>query len=163
MPDQNPDTPPTPTPDATPEPQGDPDGLGDAGKRALQAERTARQQAEQQLRAVQEQFEAATAKAAAFEAANTDLTGRVEQQGLNIARLTVAIDKGLPKAFIDRLQGSDEATFAADADSLLALLPQQPVTPAAPRPDPSQGSRAPASTSPADDFAAVFRRATGRS
>jgi sulfite reductase alpha subunit-like flavoprotein len=152
---------PQPT-DTTTEPQSDSDGLGDAGKRAIEAERTARKTAEQQAKAFQEQLEAATLRVSAFEAANNDLTAQITANQQTILRQNIGLAKGLPTALIERLRGDDEAALNADADSLLALLPQQTPTVTAPRPDLSQGSRAPATTSPADEFANALRRATGR-
>ena len=49
----------------------------------------------------------------------------------------VALDTGLPAALVARLQGDDEASLVADAESLMALLN----TPTTPKPDPSQGSK----------------------
>lgn len=143
------------------ETQGDPE-LGDAGKRAIEAERSARKAAEQQAKALTEQLEAATLRASAFEAANTDLTNTVTTREQELTRLKVGLAKGLPPSLVDRLRGDDEAALTADADSLLALLPQATV-PAPPRPDPTQGSRGPSTTDPATEFGAFLQRARNRS
>lgn len=100
--------------------------LGEAGLRALQAERAARAAAEKTaadaLAKVQEmenaklsdleraQNEAAAAKAAAEQATATAL------------RYEVAAEKGLPLALAARLQGSTKEELAADAESLKALV-----------------------------------------
>lgn len=58
------------------------------------------------------------------------------------ARLSVALDKGLPKTLVGRLQGSTVEEMSADADALMALLgaTAQAQTPQ-PKPDQGQGAR----------------------
>lgn len=59
------------------------------------------------------------------------------------ARLSVALDKGLPRTLAGRLQGATLEELSADADALLALLGSKspaPVTPQ-PKPDSGQGPR----------------------
>jgi hypothetical protein len=103
--------PPTPTPDATPEPQGDPDGLGDAGKRALQAERTADSRPNSSSGSGAEQFEAA-AKAASRSnwRRPTSLTAELSNAELAIARLNIGDREGATEA-------SHRTTAAADDEA----------------------------------------------
>lgn len=71
-------------------------------------------------------------------------------------RLSVGIEKGLPKALIARLQGADADELSADADALLQYLPSDKRTPV---PDPSQGPKDDTKTSNADQFAAQVEAA----
>lgn len=69
-------------------------------------------------------------------------------------RQKVAIEKGVPAKWVDRLRGSTEEELAADADQILADIQQSPTTP---KPDLSQGSQGtPQPASTADKFAAAF-------
>lgn len=144
------DTEDQPTPDAT-------DELGDAGKKAIKAERDRAAAAERALRAKEAELADATSRLSAFEAQIGDLTKQVTDRDLSNTRLTIGLEKGLSKAHIDRLQGGTPEEITADADELLRLFP--PAAPAAasstptPRADPSQGARGPGKTSPAEEFA----------
>jgi len=123
-------TPPAPAP----EPQGDPAQLGDAGKRALDAERQARRDAEARLK----ELEPLAAKARELEESQ-----KTEQQKLadqleaakaegatsttSLLRLEVALDKapgGMEPAKIrklsERLRGSTREELEADAAELFA-------------------------------------------
>lgn len=143
-------------------PQGDPDGLGEAGKRALAAERARADTAERELGK-------ATSRLQAFEQAgitdpaatkaelerlaseNGTLSTDLEKTTRENTRLNVGLDKGLPKSLISRLQGDDEDALAADADALLAFIPTdaKPI----PKADPSQGpSSTPGSQTPDQQF-----------
>lgn len=150
---------------STPAGQGDPDQLGDAGKRALAAERKRADDAEKARKALQEQIdqiEAAKlsdlekAQKAATDAATT--AAQAQQEAL---RLRVAMSKGVPANLVDRLRGSTEEEIAADADELLKFVTpptgagQQP----APRPDLSQGV---GSTGSSNDPAAQFAAFLGK-
>lgn len=60
------------------------------------------------------------------------------------ARLSVALDKGLPRTLVGRLQGATVEELSADADALMALLGTQNAAPTPtpqPRPDQGQGAR----------------------
>lgn len=137
-------------PEKEPESRSDSDGLGDAGRKAIAAERKAareekrradeaqaqledlrRQQMTEQERAVAErddarkQLEEANARLAAFEQERT--------------RNEVAAAKGLSLAQARRLSGTTREEFEADADAFkaeLAALAAPPV----PKPDPSAGA-----------------------
>ena len=161
-------------PEKEPEPRSDSDGLGDAGRKAIAAERKAareekrradeaeaqleelrRQQMTEQERAVAErddarkQLEEANARLAAFEQERT--------------RNEVAAAKGLSLAQARRLSGTTREEFEADADAFkaeLAALAAPPV----PKPDPSAGavdSGKPSSV--ADAIRAYQARTTSRS
>jgi hypothetical protein len=80
----------------------------------------------------------------------TSLTDREK----SLLRMQVAIDKGLPKELVGRLQGGTAEELAADADTLLELV-KADNSPRTPRPDPSQGVRSQGgvAASPADEFA----------
>lgn len=137
------------------EQQGDPDGLGDAGRRALQAERTARAEAERLLREAQSQLTSQAARITEIETGSGTLATQVtDLQGENL-RLRTAVDYGVPSEHVHRLVGSTAEELAADAQALLALMGAQS-RPAAPRADPSQGSRTPAPQTPEAAFKATF-------
>lgn len=124
--------------------------LGDAGKKALQAERDARAQAEkrakdleQQLATVQSAFET---EKSTLQASIDDLTGQVSSASTEATtaqaqalKLRVALRKGLSEKFADRLQGDDEASLEADADEFAQLTVGQGKT--TPKPDLSQGAK----------------------
>lgn len=137
----------------TPEPA---DELGDAGKKALKAERDRAAAAERSLRAKEAELADATSRLGAFEAQIGDLTKQVTDRDLVNTRLTIGLEKGLSKAHIDRLQGSTPEELAADADELIRLFPPATAaTSTTPKPDPSQGARGPGKASAADQFAAA--------
>lgn len=144
-------------PDNQPDPtSADPDGLADAGRKALAAERQRANTAEKQLKALQTQLDEATSQLTTLQTTNGDLTAQLTDRDRANLRLTVGLEKGLPKALIDRLKGDDEETLTADADQLLQLFPPSggASTTNQPKPDPSQGARGPAPTTPKDQFAA---------
>jgi hypothetical protein len=126
--------------------QGEPDQLGDAGKRALEAERRRAAAAERDAKALK-------AKLDEIEAANlsevekatkraTDAESRLVEIERTILRQQVAIDKGLPAKWVDRLRGDSAEELAADADEILAdLAAKAPDTAPAPRPDLTQGAK----------------------
>lgn len=141
--------------DPASENQGEPD-LGEAGKRAIAAERARANTAEQQLRALQAQLDTAAARVTELEQTNQTLTTEVASRDLSISRLNIGIDKGLSRPLIERLRGDDEAALADDADALLALLPPATPVAGAPRPDPTQGGRGSGASTPEQAFAAVM-------
>ena len=111
------------------------DKLGDGGKRALQAERDARKQAERALADLQKQVEDAnkTAEQKAAEAL-AEAQKASEMNAAKALRYEVAAAKGIDLKLASRLTGSTKEELEADADSLKALL-----APTGPKPDPSQG------------------------
>lgn len=145
--------------------QGDPDSLGDAGKRAIQAERDARSAAEKRVRELETQIEQATASHTAaieslrseIESANSAVTEKqkeTEAVQADLLRYKVGLRKGLPEQVIDRLRGSDETELEADADSFAQVLKSGTTSI---HPDPSQGARGSTGTETnADKFGAFL-------
>lgn len=138
---------PLPAPPAAGTPADEP--LGEAGKKALQAERDARAALEKEIARLKpladllggkptgdtkSDLEKLTERMAELEtAAATERLGRL--------RLEVATEKGLTPAQAARLQGTSRDELAADADALLALFPAAPAASGTPKPDPSQGAK----------------------
>lgn len=133
----------TDTPDTTPDTPDTPD-LGDGGKKALEAERRARRQAE---KAASEY----AAKVKAYEDAQKSeterLTEQLEQYKATAAkaeaetlRLRVAAESGLPADLHEFLVGSDEDELRAKAQKLMAATAAA-TAPRAPAPDPTQGAK----------------------
>jgi hypothetical protein len=123
------DTTPDPSTDES-TPKSDATDLGDAGKKALKAERDARaaekkraDALESRLREIEDkdksEVERLTARVAELE---KDL-GAATVTG---ARLKVALDKGLTVTQAKRLVGDTEDDLSADADELLADLGAKP-------------------------------------
>lgn len=145
-------TPPAPT--AEPTAPAKEDGLGEAGKKALQAERDARKALEKQLAdlspladlvkrirggdGVPEQQKTEVDKLTE-RLAEVEKTATAERMAR--MRLEVAAEKGLTAAQAARLSGSSKEELAADADALLSLFPTSAATPGTLRPDRSQGAR----------------------
>lgn len=132
-------------------PQGDPEALGDAGKAALAAERKrandAEKQAREALARIKEleerdatELEKATRRIKELEEKTASLESGIGERDLTILKLNTGIDEGLPRNLIARLQGSDEETIKADAQSLRELVPDTTPSPF-PKADPSQGSK----------------------
>lgn len=115
--------------------------LGDGGVNALKSERARANSAEKAAKALQTQLDQINAeKLTDIEKATqraTDAETRANKLEQTALRQKVALSKGLPANLVDRLQGDDEDSLTADADSLLALLN----TPTSPRADPSQGAK----------------------
>lgn len=149
--------------------QGDPAELGDAGKRALQAERARAEAAEKQLKEVEQRLKAledqglseldkARTELETLRAETARLTDENARQSTEIIRLNVGIDEGLPKNLIARLHGDDEDSLKADAASLRELIPADRA--AFPKADPSQGPKGAAGEqSTAQQFADAIEQA----
>lgn len=160
---------PSKTPEPTPTtPPATGDGLGDAGKKALEAERAARKELEKQIKELQARNPVAELlaklgeKPAAGQDANQAVLDRIAalerskaDAELRALRAEVANAKKLPDGLAARLQGSTKEELEADADALLALIPAATGTPGTPKPDPSQGPRG-----GANDLAAAIAEAT---
>lgn len=134
-PPTNPPTAPPPAPQATEAPPtGETDQLGDAGKRALDAERAARRDAEQRLK----ELEPLAAKAKELEDAQKTETQKLADQlqaatadraesNTSLMQLQVALDKapagmdpGKIAKLAERLRGSTREEMQADAAELFA-------------------------------------------
>lgn len=137
--------------DPDPKPAGDPladpkpaDDLGDAGKKALAAEREARKAAEKEL-AKYRKAEVDKADADKTEAEKRAASeARAEAAELRATRLEVAHEKGLTPAQAKRLVGTTREELEADADEVLRdfpVAPAAPPKPTVPKPDPSQGPK----------------------
>lgn len=138
--------------------QGDPDDLGEAGRRAIAAERARADAAERDLRAARTELATAQGRITEHETTIAALTTERDASSGEALRYRIALDRGLPTALAGRLQGDDEAALTADADALLALMPPAapPAGPPVPRADPSQGSRTPPPETPEAAFAAAL-------
>ena len=125
------------------------ENLGDSGKKALDAERSARKAAEKSAAALKArldeieqanltELEKAQKAAADAQAALADIT---RQNTVN----RVALAKGVPADLTEFLTGDTEDEVAAKADLLMARLSS---TPSTPKPDATQGAsgKAPAIT-----------------
>jgi hypothetical protein len=139
--------------------------LGDAGKRALAAERKAREIAEKSLKALQDELDkranAELTELERFKRENEELRNTSTTSTLEATRYRVALEKGIPADLAARLQGSNYDEIAADADTLASLIPAtgKPV----PRADLSQGAKAQhAAPSAAQEFADTLQKALGR-
>lgn len=125
-----PATPPPADPPAAPAaPPTDPADpqLGDAGLKALQAERARAAKAEADFKALQKQIEdsqkSAEQKSAEALAAAQASASEAAAKAL---RYEVAAAKGLDLALAARLSGSTLEELEADADALMTLIPKAP-------------------------------------
>jgi hypothetical protein len=139
-----------PAPPGTPPAPADPAlpaDLGDAGKKAIQAERDARRQAEKErndyaarLKEIEDRDKTEAQKAAdraeAAEKALAEMTTRA-------LRLQIGAEVGIPADMYEFLTGSDEASLREQAQKLADRLgaATAPPAPGKPKPDPSQGAR----------------------
>jgi primosomal protein N' len=141
-----------------PAPQGDP-ALGEGGEKALKAERARANALEKQVKDAQAKLDAIEAAKLsdlekAQKAANDAATQLAEFQKTTL-RQQVALEKGVPAKWVDRLKGDTQAELEADADAILADIKPDSTTP---KPDLSQGPRGGAGGSaPADQFAAFLK------
>jgi len=111
--------------------------LGEAGKRALTAERDARAAAERALADLRKEI--ADGKKSAEQRAADDLAAAQRDAAaaeLKALRYEVAATKGLDLKLAPRLTGATRTEIEADADALKALIPAGSTSPL---PDPSQG------------------------
>lgn len=132
--------------DTTTEPQaqvqGDPDELGEAGKKALRAERERANAAERRVTELENQVSTLTAE---HETALTAATQAVEDERSradkaegDTLRFRVALETGVPAKHIGRLQGDTEEALREDAAAFVADITPGPTTP---KPDLSQGAK----------------------
>lgn len=103
-----------------------PEELGDAGKRALAAERKARAAAEKALKEAQEKVKAAEdadkTELERLQGQVADLTKKAEAAQAKADRFEVAAAKGLSLAHARRLVGSTKEELEEDADSMRSEL-----------------------------------------
>lgn len=133
-------TPATVAPTAPTTAQGDPAPLGEAGEKALKAERARANQMEKDLKAAQAKLdEIAAANLSDLEKAQKaakDAADRLAEFERTTLKQQVALEKGLPAKWVDRLKGDTKAELEADADAILADIKPDTTTP---RPDRTQG------------------------
>lgn len=161
-----------PAENETTDSQGSLEALGDAGKKALQAEREARRHAETEKRALEarlveltdrvEVFEAgnrseienARIAAERLEAAKQEAETKAAEAEARLLRYEVAQEKGLTGDALNLLTGSTRDELEAKADSILALIEQRVSAP----PVVKQEGHSPEQTSGAQhDFANAMR------
>ena len=123
--------------------QSDSDALGEGGKRALEAERKARAEAEKSVKALQEKVDALSGE-------KLSETERLQQQidalisenkaaQLDAARNRVAATEGIPAKLVPYLTGDDEASLLDSAKAIKSAIAEA-AKPGTPAPDPSQGA-----------------------
>lgn len=130
--------------------------LGDAGKKAIAAERARAEKAEKALKALQQEAETrANAELSEVERLTkeaNELRAANSKSELDAIRYSVALEKGLPANLAARLQGTDRESIEADADTLSELVTAAPKGQV--RADHSQGTKAQVGEqSPAQAFA----------
>jgi hypothetical protein len=137
------------------DPQPKDEQLGEAGLKALQAEREARKALEEELKGLAPLKQLADAIRGGQHVPEDEKTQveklseqiqqlqqQNEQERLGRLRLEVATAAGLTPEQAARLQGSSREELAADAAALLQLFPAvEQQGPRRPAPDPSQGGR----------------------
>lgn len=134
------------------------DNLGDAGKRALTAERDARKAAERELSEARARLkEIEDANLSEIQKAQRDAEEARSQLAilqLESTRSRVALEKGVPSDLIEFITGDTAEEMAAKADVLVARLSPASTTP---KPDRTQGTSSPAQkATTADQFAEFF-------
>lgn len=138
------------------------DALGEAGKRALDAERAARKETEKRLNealARVEQFEDSQRtedekrqhELETLRAQVTDEQKRREAVERDLLVRSVAAEYGIPDELAGRLSGDDRESLAEDAKTLQKLI--APSGPRKPAPVPEAGSAHGAKRSTAEQFA----------
>lgn len=129
---------------AAEQPTAEPEGLGDAGKKALQAERDARKEAEKRAadaeRRVREFEDSQKTQAEKDAEARAELERTSAANAAKALRYEVAEKAGLPLSAAVRLQGATEADLLKDAEALKELLGGTTETRPVPKPDKSQGA-----------------------
>lgn len=131
--------------------------LGDAGKRAIAAERKRADALEKELKAfkadAEQRANAELSELERFKKEAEELRSAKTASELEAIRYSVALEKGIPANLAARLQGNDRESIAADADSLTELIGTKPTGQV--RPDLSQGPKSTVgATTPAQAFAA---------
>lgn len=139
-----PDPKPDPEPKIDSDPgKGDPDQLGDAGKRALSAEREARQKAEKAaadaLARVKQLEDADLSEKEKAEKERDEYRTSSESSRALLDRYEAAEEAGLPLSWAKRLTGSTKDEIVVDAKQVKADLDAQGKRSGNPKPDPSQG------------------------
>ncbi len=133
-----------PAPEPTTAPPAPADDLGDAGKKAIAAERAARRAAEKanaEMAARIKEFEDASKSEAEKAAARAEAAEKaLAEVTAKALRLEVAAEVGVPADLVEFLTGGDEESLRAQADKLMAATAASKA-PRAPQPDTSQGAK----------------------
>ena len=139
--------------------------LGEAGKKALAAERARANALEKKVKAMelaeQTRANAELSELERFKKEADDLRAANSKAELEAIRYAVALEKGLPANLAARLQGNDRESIEADAVALSELVGAKPNGPV--RPDPSQGPKSTVGEqSRAQQFADALNKARGQ-
>lgn len=136
-----------PTPDLGGDPKPEPapadpkPELGDAGQKAIKAERTRAAAAEKRVAELeaeaQKRADAELSETERLKKENATLAERAEKAERDALRSAVAAEKKLPALLAGRLNGTTREELEADADALAAAFP----TSKDPKPDPSAGPK----------------------
>jgi hypothetical protein len=144
---------PTPIPEPKPE-----DQLGDAGQKAIKAERARASAAEKRVAELeadaQKRADAELTETERLKKENAALAERATKAERDALRVSVAAAKSLPATLANRLQGDTQEELEADADALIAAFP---VASSSPRPDPSLGPKNEAPTASVESGSERYR------
>lgn len=145
------------------------DDMGDTGKRALEAERKARRDAEARLKELEPIADEARKKAEgekseltkAQEALVSERDARTKAETA-LLRYEVGAEKGVPMKLVRFLHGTTKEEVEASADALMAEVPNvaKPALPTRPTERLSNGK--PSSSLEDDDPIALIEKARGR-
>lgn len=116
--------------------------LGEAGIKALKAERDANKAAKANIATLEAKVKAYEDRDKTEDEKRAEQVKQLEQtnaaNALKVLQYEVAAEKGIPLQMASRLRGNDRDSMIEDADSLLPLL-QIDVKPNVPKADKSQG------------------------
>lgn len=136
----------SPAPTDGEQPQGDPAELGEAGKKALAAERKRADDAVKAQKALQAQLDQAAdanlTETQRMQKQLEELTSQYQASQLEATRNRVIAAEGVPASLAGFVSGADEAALVASAQALKAAVAAA-TAPGTPVPDPSQGSHPP--------------------
>lgn len=131
-------------------PEQAPEELGDAGKKALTAERDARKQAERKnaeyearLKEIEDANLSELEKAQREASEARDSLATIQRES---DRNRVALEKGVPSDLIEFITGDTAEDMAAKADLLISRLNASPSTPKPDRTQGASGKEAPVTT-----------------
>ena len=126
--------------------QGDPAELGEAGRKALAAERKRADDAEKAQKALQAQLDkaadASLTETQRLQKQLEELTSQYQASQLEATRNRVIAAEQIPSSLAGFVSGDDEAAMVASAQALKTALAEAS-KPGTPVPDPSQGAHPP--------------------
>jgi hypothetical protein len=144
-----------PAPSAEPKPE---DQLGDAGQKAIKAERARASAAEKRVAELeadaQKRADAELTETERLKKENATLTERATKAERDALRVSVAAAKNLPATLANRLHGDTQEELETDADALIAAFPPKSTSPL---PDPSLGPKNEAPTGSVDSGGERYR------